>query len=148
MKINYYNNDKQNSNVILEITKDGIFICANDNPHNLLPKNGIILTYNIGITKVTKQFTIKEVINKYKFTVNEKVADLQLKNKIANIYNIKNPENIININHNDFPIIMLFSSNIYDIRGLQFFSIVNKDRFINNNKKLLNEIELNFICKQ
>lgn len=53
----------------------------------------------------------------------------------------------MDINPNDFPVTILFSGNVYDFRGLQFFTIINKDRFKLNQIKL-DPDELNFICKK
>ena len=50
------------------------------------------------------------------------------------------------INTEDFPITLLFSGNLYDIRGLQFFSIIDKERFYSSVKIPLNDNELEFIC--
>ena len=53
----------------------------------------------------------------------------------------------MDINPNDFPVTILFSGNVYDIRGLHFFTVINKNRF-NLIQSKLDENELDFICKK
>jgi len=54
----------------------------------------------------------------------------------------------MDINPKNYPITILFSGNLYDIRGLQFFSVMDKRRFIKygNTVPSLNKKELEFIC--
>lgn len=70
--INDIDGEPDNTALLQDITNDGVFICLENEKHNLSPGSKFILTEVIGLDKINnKKFTVKDVISEFSFSVNE-----------------------------------------------------------------------------
>lgn len=83
--INDIDGEPNNTALLQEITKDGLFICIENEKHNLSPGNKFNLTEVIGINN--SSFTVKEVISDISFTVQEncKWSDYKSSGRITSL---------------------------------------------------------------
>ena len=59
------------TSVIHEITSDGVIVCVENEPHNLVAGNKFIFSEVIGLDINQKEFTVSEVISNLSFKINE-----------------------------------------------------------------------------
>lgn len=83
--INDIDGEPNNTALLQQITKDGLFICIENEKHNLSPGNKFNLTEVIGINN--SSFTVKEVISDISFTVQEdcKWSDYKSSGRITSL---------------------------------------------------------------